>query len=220
MNQVIDELKSIPGVIGGFVYDSQKGILANNLPSVFKVPKLEKLGKNLEKIYQNAGKNFSDIMEISLYYEESVLIVRKTVTDVYIVIMGDPSLNINLLTMSLNLVMEEPDAFSEPDIQVEKSFESEVSDETEEKKVNAEDLIASGHLAPTLQGMQSCLARIMGPMAEFIFKDAVQEWLKKNKPEKSNLQSLINLINDEIGDPEKILHYKALITPYIQMDEF
>ena len=85
MKQVIEELKAIPGVVGGCIFDSRKGIIANNLPPIFKEAKLSNIGKLLSKMYASGKNNFSDITEISLYYEESVVIVREASANMFLI---------------------------------------------------------------------------------------------------------------------------------------
>jgi hypothetical protein len=47
MQQIIDDLKSIPGVIGAFAFRTKQGILCNNLPSPFKPERLTEIAKTL-----------------------------------------------------------------------------------------------------------------------------------------------------------------------------
>ena len=106
MDNVIEDLKSISGVLGGLLYNSQKGVIASNLPPIFKIENLTEIGKMVSKIYGTGSGNFTEITEISLYYEESVLIVKEVSEGVFLIVLGDPSSNINLLTISMNLVTE------------------------------------------------------------------------------------------------------------------
>lgn len=51
MNQILDELKSIPGVVGACVYSPRAGLKISNLPGIFKPERLAAVGKHLSKLY-------------------------------------------------------------------------------------------------------------------------------------------------------------------------
>jgi len=52
MQQALNDLKAIPGVVGAAIFHAQQGVLANNLPSIFKQEKLAGIGKLLNKNFQ------------------------------------------------------------------------------------------------------------------------------------------------------------------------
>jgi hypothetical protein len=211
MNQVLEEVKAIPGVVGGFIFNSRNGIAANNLPPVFRDAKLMSIGKTASKMYASGKLSFSDVTEISLYYEESVIIVREAADGLFLLMICDPSVNINLLNMSVKLIMDEFKVPAAGDAQAAGKKEAPV----QQKKVTVEELMQGGPLADALNGMRAALAKVLGPMAKIIFMDAVNDWLKDNKPSFDTLENLVEALNKEISDPKKIAFYKDQILPYI-----
>jgi hypothetical protein len=211
MNQVLEDIKAIPGVVGGFIFNARSGIAANNLPPVFRETKLITIGKAGSKMYASGKSSFSDVTEISLYYEESIVIVREIADGLFLVMICDPSLNINLLNMSVKLIMDEFKVPAAGDVQAAGNKEASV----QEKKVTVEELLQGGPLADALNGMRTSLAKVLGPMAKIIFIDAVNVWLKDNKPSFSTLGNLVEVLNKEISDPQKINFYKQQILPYL-----
>ncbi len=211
MKQVIEELKAIPGVVGGCIFDSRKGIIANNLPPIFKEAKLSNIGKLLSKMYASGKNNFSDITEISLYYEESVVIVREASANMFLIAICDPSVNLNLLSMSLNLIMDDFGSLSGIDMRPVESPEPPA-----EKIFTADELLQSGPMANDLNGMKSALAKVMGPMAKIIFIEALEEWLKRDTPSYASLENLIAILDKEINDEDKAAYYRELILPYLE----
>lgn len=208
MKQVIEELKAIPGVVGGCIFDSRKGIIANNLPPIFKEAKLSNIGKLLSKMYASGKNNFSDITEISLYYEESVVIVREASANMFLIAICDPSVNLNLLSMSLNLIMDDFSSLS--------GISAESPEPLAEKKFTADEILQSGTMANDLNGMKSALAKVMGPMAKIIFIEALEEWLKRDTPSYASLENLIGILDKEISDADKAAYYRELILPYLE----
>jgi len=209
MNKVLEEIKSIPGIIGGYIFNSQKGITAGNLPMIFKEDRLQRIAGMLIKMYSNGRSNFQDILEISIYYDESVLIIREIDASTYLIILCDPSINENLLTMSLNLVIDDLKKQEEPQEKIS------MPDNSQKNEINRERLLNEGPMSKNLKGMQTALAKIVGPMAKIIFIDALNEWGKTEQPSFSSITSLLKILDMEIGDPEKISYYRELIKPYM-----
>ncbi len=48
MHQLIDELKSVSGVIGACTYSPQNGLQESNLPGIFKPEKLAAIGRQFD----------------------------------------------------------------------------------------------------------------------------------------------------------------------------
>ncbi|MDM8536385.1 hypothetical protein QUF70_06495 [Desulfobacterales bacterium HSG17] len=215
MNKILDEIKSIPGMIGGFIFNSQKGIRASNLPMIFKEDRLQKIAGMLIKMYSNGRTNFSDILEISIYYDESVLIIRDIGDSTYLIILCDPSINENLLTMSLNLVMGDLKKQKEPHEKISISESGKNKNIGPKNEINGENLLNEGPMSEKLKGMQTALAKIVGPMAKIIFIDALDEWVKIEQPGFSSINTLVKILGREIGDPEKTIYYRNLIEPYM-----
>lgn len=212
MKQVLEEVKAIPGVVGGFIFNSRKGVAASNLPPVFREAKLANMGKILSKMYLSSKTNFSDITEISLYYEESVVIIREPGADLFLIVICDPSVNLNLLAMSMNLIMDDFNTLAGLDITPVQSAKPAAP----KKTITAEEILQSGQMAGDLNGMKAALAKIMGPMAKIIFTDALNEWLLKNSPSYAALESLMVILEREINDTDKSAYYRELILPYLE----
>jgi len=199
MNKILDEIKSIPSIIGGFIFNSQKGITASNLPMIFKKDRLQKIAEMLIKMYSSSKSNFSDILEISIYYDESILIIRDIDDSTYLIILCDPSINENLLAMSLNLIINGLKKQEEP----------------QKNEINGETLLNKGPMSKNLKAMQAALTKIAGPMAKIIFIDALEEWGKTEQPCFASIKTLLKILAREIDDPEKINYYQNLIKPYM-----
>jgi predicted regulator of Ras-like GTPase activity (Roadblock/LC7/MglB family) len=107
MQQLIDDLKSIPGVIGAYVYHPNGGLRANNLPPLFKNERITETAKSMVKITAAGRHNFHDLSDIFLSFEESSILCRQLAGSNFVIAVCDPDINFNVLSMSLNLVMEE-----------------------------------------------------------------------------------------------------------------
>ena len=70
MQQLIDELKAIPGLVGACIYSSRDGLQETNLPGIFKADRLGAVGKQLAKLYSAGRMSFDDLTDVSLHYDE------------------------------------------------------------------------------------------------------------------------------------------------------
>ncbi len=107
MNKILSEIKSIPGITGGFLFDPLQGVQLSNLPPLFKQVNLNETGNVLSKLYTMNKPDPMDIPNTFLYYEESTIIIRHIGKTSYIFIIADPSFHQNLLKMTLNMHEEE-----------------------------------------------------------------------------------------------------------------
>lgn len=212
MKLVLDELKSVPGVIGAYLFNLKTGVLSNNLPGLFKEDKLVSLGRMLIKMNSAGRRNFPDIVEGTLFFEESVIVLREVSGGTCLIAICDPVYNSNLLTMSMNLTLEELKTSDEPAAAAPPPTAAAPSPASP----SADQLMARGPLAAPLKEMQALLSKVLGPMAQIVFQDALAEWAANNPPTSAALPQLVELLAREIGDPERVKSYKQLLGPLLK----
>lgn len=204
MKEIIEDLKDLSGVLGACLYHSQKGVLETNLPSIFTVEKLSDLGRLLKKIHSAGRMNFHDLTDLSLHYDESVILVREIKEDLIIFLLCDPGFNHNLISMSLNLAQQDL-----------KNKQISVVVPPPEKSPSA----PAEKVLPVLAEIKSHLPKIMGPMADIIFDEMLEIWQEKGNCTVSNLESLVQLLAEEIGNADKVTHFREMIAPALSQAE-
>ncbi len=212
MNKMMEEIKALPGVVGGFVMDDGKGLLVNNLPSFFKEARLLEVGKKLQKIYRAGLPNFPDSAEVSLFYAESVLIIRPVEGLQFLILVCDPAVNINMLSMSLNLALE-----SLAGKEAAEAFEVADSPQaTSPATVLEPGYVLLGPLGGPLRKIEAALVQIMGPMGALIFEDALDRWCAGGLVSTESLPQLVQLVAEEIGDAKKRQDFAHLLPKMVQ----
>ncbi len=205
MKEIIGDLKALPGVMGACLYHGQQGVRISDMPTIFSPAKLEEIGKLLLKI-QTAGRmNFHDLTDLTLQYDEAVILVRELEKNLTIFILADPEFNQNLVTMSLNILQQEL-----------KNKTVTLTDSKAAEEVTAVGTDQSAKVAPVLTAMKDHLPKIMGPMADIIFDETVETWQQETKGSVDDLASLVQLLNEEIGHPDKINSYREMIEPAVK----
>lgn len=214
MQELLDEIQSIPGIVGGFVFNAQNGVLVSDLPTVFKEARLLKIGRILTKLFAKGKAGFNQLMEITLAYEETLVIVREIREGDLVILLCDPGVNLNLLTMTLNLIIEEldrPKAASPPPSDPAPTLRK--ASPPPPAAESPEALMNEGPMAATLAEMQAALAKVVGPMAKILFMDALEKWTRSGPVGPETLDRLLDILDDEIADPDKSADYRNRVTP-------
>lgn len=214
MQALLDEIQSIPGIVGGFVFNSRNGILASDLPAVFKEPRLLKIGRILTKIFMKGRAGFEHLTEITLVFEETLVIIREIREGDHVILLCDPGVNLNLLTMTLNLIIEE--LGEQPDQRPPEINRSPPPAEAPaagaSTGISPEALMTNGPLSPILGDMQAALAKVVGPMAKILFMDALEKWTRTGPATPDHLPRLLDIIDGEINDPAKSADYRNRVS--------
>jgi len=76
------------------------------------------------------------------------------------------------------------------------------------------EIIKNSPISDRLQGMQSALFEVLGPMATIIFKDAVHDWIKSSEPSGFSIPGLLKILRNEINNHEREEKYLKLISQF------
>ena len=214
MIHLIDELKVIPGVIGACIYNSHEGLKVSNLPAIFKPDRLNVIGKQLSKLYSAGTMSFDDLANLVLHYDESVIVARELEKNTLVFAVCDPSFNHNLLTMSLNLLQEEYRIGKFEAVSPAKSGVA--SESIKEHSAQAAGPDQSAQVKGLLTEMKTVLAKVLGPMAGFVFDEALDSWTGQGAADMKRIDDLIALIEAEIGDQNKAADFRKEIAPLLK----
>jgi hypothetical protein len=180
---------------------------------MFKPERLILVGRHLLTLSASGRNSFNDLTDITLNYDESVVVARELAEGTILFAICDPTFNYNLLTMSFNLLQEEFNGGNFGSSVVETAAIIEESAPVSTSSAGGE---ASAPLQDLLDKMKGLLSKILGPMAGFVFDDVVDELQGQGSADFSRIEDLISGINREIDDQEKIGHYRSLIAPLLK----
>ncbi|RMF44512.1 MAG: hypothetical protein D6751_08910 [Deltaproteobacteria bacterium] len=200
MQNLVSEIKAIPGVIGACCHHSQQGLVANSLPGLFKTDKLAAMGKHMARLLAAGRLNFPDLNDMVLQYEETTIVGKSIEQNLVLAVLCDPGINMNLLTMSLNLAMDnlsldpQPAAAAPPPAGGAAATEVPVAD------------------SKAIEVMKNALSKVVGPMASIMFEDALQEAHQSGESGNKLLTRLQAILTREIGDEEMAANYRQLVS--------
>jgi len=223
MKDILSDILTIPGVIGGFFYHKDRGLLAVNLPAVFKPDRLEKMARMMLKIFSSGRMNLSGVAEVSICYDESILVAREVDETSHLILLCETRINAELLGMSLNLSMEDARARVNDYIQgLDRPPEPAAApgpaapDSPAPKPRTIQETIGNNSLAETLSGMEASLAKVIGPIYQIVFQDALSQWMQTTTPAHRSLPALVKILLSEIEDPDRKRKYQQLVAPHLQ----
>ncbi len=189
MQTLLNEIKATPGVLGASIYTSKKGILATNLPEIFKIDTQKRIGSILQRIFKLNEMVKLDVNSFEILYDEALLLVKRLCNDSALIIICEPDAKVHLINMTVSMLSTEMLNSMEDCEQVP------VPQQPQDP-----DIILEGPLAGELKLIKRALARQIGPVAGITLKKALQEWAKKGRPARENLKILVEALLQEIDD--------------------
>ncbi len=193
MQTFLNEIKTTPGVLGSSIYTTKKGIIATNLPEIFKDEAQKRIGSILQRIFKLNETVKLDVNSFEIQYDEALLLVKRLCSDSALIIICEPDAKVHLINMTVSMLTTE----------ILNSMENCEKIPTVQQPQDPEEVL-TGPLAQDLAQVKRALAKRIGPVAGITLKKAIKEWLKTAVPGKSNLKNLIEILLLEIdGDESK-----------------
>ncbi len=200
MQALLEEIKASPGVMGSCVYTSRQGILASNLPSIFKAETQKRIVSVLHRIFKLNETASLDVNSFEVQYDEALVLVKKLGDTSSLVVLCEPDANIHLINMTTSMLTSdlvdsiESGAIAQPSgAAVEQPTKPVVATQSPQDIIN-------GPLAPQLDMMKKALARCIGPVANLALESAVRQWLQQGEPNRAGLEDLARIMMEEIDD--------------------
>jgi len=212
MESIILSLTTVPGVIGGMLTDEQGNILGQSFPPTFDQGTLKRAADLLLDNMAGMQDATGGAKLFDMRFELGRIII-KALPRMFLVMLCNPSVNVQLLLISLNVASANLEKIAHS--AREKPPVAPVVQAPADIKPSPSEVIENSPLAAQLSGIQSDLAKFLGPMAKIVFVECVEKWLESHQPSKEALPELIKIINQEIHDREKITQFMQMVDKYL-----
>ncbi|MCK5825997.1 MAG: hypothetical protein KAG93_03100 [Desulfuromusa sp.] len=189
MQTFLDEIKATPGVLGSSIYTTEKGVIATNLPEIFKANAQARIGSILQRIFKLNETVMLDVNSFEIQYDEALMLVKRLCNDSALIIICEPDAKVHLINMTVSMLTTE----------MLNSMENCEKIPTVQPPKDPEEVL-TGPLAADLAQIKRALAKGIGPVAGITLKKAIKEWLKTEEPSKASLKSLTGILLQEIDD--------------------
>ena len=214
MEEVLKQIKTVPGTLGCMVYDVHGHLVSHVFPSIFDKKVLSAtvttMSQNLPGLKELTG----GVRMVDFRFQRGRVVVKPVVGGC-LVILCEVSVNLQLLLITLNLAIKQVEKILATATPAHQQAATEPRASSSGSTASPQDLIEKGPMALSLQGMQTTLSKFMGPMAHVIFLECVEKWQQDHQPVKAALPQLIDIVVVEIGDPAKMSDYRQRVSTFL-----
>lgn len=204
MQKILDELKVTPGVLGSSIYTSKHGILATNLPEIFKAETQKRIGNILHRIFKLNDTVKLDVNSFEIQYEEALLLVKKLCNTSSLIIICEPDAKVHLINMSVSMLTADLLNLID-DCEQAPALPEKIS--TPQPPADPKAII-NGSLSEELALMKRALAKHIGPVAGRTLERSVKKWLDEGEASRTRLNELAEIMRldiDTVGSQREFL---------------
>jgi len=200
MDSLLQELTTLPGVFGCFVYSGNRQIVGSKMPPIFKKNNISTIGSLLARTVQIGRTAQLGFKEIEIKYNESMLKIRPLEGGALLVLICEPNANKSLIDMTTGMLASDIEIAMAQGI-IAQPISSPLSRPTETIQASqVEEAEINEEIAPVLETIKKALAMAIGPIAAPVMKDNIETWSRQNTPSLSSLPALAKLLCSEIND--------------------
>jgi len=201
-----DIIASLPEVAGGFLFAPDKGLYSNQAVDIASDSSLHQVSTKLTKMVSMLSVHFNDTKAIRVNFKDLILYGTCMQNDHWLFLLHQPSLSPGMLKMTVQMALNiETDTVDFKQTNDDfPSFDPPVETiDTPEEDIMATLLDPDSELYTPLTRIQDQLTHHIGPIANLIFKDAIELWAKKASPSAADtLPDLIGILEEEIDNKE------------------
>ena len=225
MNELLQEIKMLQGVLGVFVYDGQNGIVASDVPSNFREPSLIRMGQFAQTFFGNRVALQQRFTSFELKNDESLLLLKKIDNTVFLVTLCESAASMPLVNMTTSMLLAElkaamamagqqkvapappppqqpaQPARQAPPQQPPSQQAAAAPAAPQPAAVDVEKLMSEGPFAPIARKLEDGMSKAIGPVGIMVVRDCVEKWVASGAPAKNRFHILLDLLIKEIGDP-------------------
>jgi hypothetical protein len=199
-SKLTDIIASLPEVDGGFLYDTTRGIYSNQTAGTVDDSSLLQVSNKLSKIVSMLAVHFHDTGGIRVTFKDLILYGLMFEENNWLFLLHHPSLSPGMVKMTvqmaLNIQVEEEPQLSPP------------YSETDQEPLLDVLMNNESELKEPLIAIQNELANHIGPVAELVFIDAIDEWSAFSPPSFETLPELLEILDTEIEDEDACILFR------------
>lgn len=202
-SKLTDIIASLPEVDGGFLYDPARGIYSNQTAGTVDDSSLLQVSSKLSKIVSMLTIHFHDTGGIRVTFKDLILYGLRFKEDNWLFLLHHPSLSPGMVKMTVQMALN---IHQEEEPQVPIVAQTTDSDALLELLMDDES-----ELRKPLITIQEELASHIGPVAELVFIDAIEEW-GSAPPSLETLPELLDILEKEIDEEDACTLFRENLT--------
>lgn len=211
MLPIINEILSLPGVLGFCVIDTEHGVQVENLPQGFTPSMADEVNNNVGRMRQMAKLKGLTPQTVVINYNKFIILTLPQPTSSMLVICK-PGCNTSLVTTTVSMLMPELQQGLTKTVATPSVPEKNTSTPTDANATNSE---LSPETQQALDSIKKALFETVGPIADMVFDDCVEQWTATTPGNLSRIIELVGLVSSELDNPELFQEFKTKIAHYI-----
>lgn len=208
MDELLQEIKILPGVAGVFVAVDKPDILFSYVPDGYDHETLKQMGGALQRIIRMNASCQLSVNSVEMRFPDAMVLVKHICDGALLVMLCETEANFSLINMTSNMLLGElalgvEKVRADPD-----AAQREIS----AKKAGSVDFAQAQNEEPLKSAIpvfQDALARAIGPIAAMLVKEIVGKWLQAGACSQERFPDLVNLFCLEIGDAPLEKEFRA-----------
>ena len=198
-SKLTDIIASLPEIEGGFLYNPTRGIYSNQTADTIDDSSLLQVSTKLNQIVSMLTVHFHDVGSIRVTFKDLILYGLMFEENNWLFLLHHPSLSPGMVKMTAQMALN---------IQVEEEPQREDAPPTQEGESLFEVLMhEESELREPLIAIQEELANHIGPVAELVFSDALDEW-SGAPPSLETLPEFLDNLEQEIDDEDASILFR------------
>lgn len=208
MDELLQEIKMLPGVVGVFVSIDKPDLIFSYVPEGYEHETLKLIGGSLQRIIKMNASCQLSVNSVEMRFPDTMVLVKYLCDGALLVMLCETEANFSLINMTSNMLLGEL-ALGVGKIRANPEAALQA---ISAKKAGSMDFAqAQGQepLQSAIPVFQDALARAIGPIAAMLVKEIVGKWLQAGACAQERFPDLVDLFCQEIGDAPLEKEFRA-----------
>jgi len=200
MDQLLQEIKILPGVLGVFVsVDKPDIIFSSYMPDGYDQETLKLMGGSLQRIIKMNASCQLSVNSVEMRFPEAMVLAKYICAGALLVMLCEAEANFSLINMTSNMLLGElvlgvEKVRANPDAAI-RAISAQKAGSVDFAQAQNEEPLKSA-----IPVFQDALAMAIGPIAAMLIKEIAGKWLQGGACAQERFPELIDLFCQEIGD--------------------
>ena len=211
MDAILKEILSLPEVAGACVIDEDLGIQMSGLPDFFTEAMAMEANKHVGRMVKMSEMKGIEPQVISINFDKFIIIALSLSESFLLLMLCNPSCNTPLVINTANILAPELKKAVESSIITIEYSPADSASEAAEASLEQ----VSPETTKALEHVKQSLFETVGPIAEMVFSDCIEQWTESSPPDISNISKLVDYISMEINNPELAKEFNSKVAPIL-----
>lgn len=107
MEDLLQEVRKLPNIMGSFVFVEELGIAGSDLPIIFRGKDLDKFGRSINRIFTLSQTSELNVINIEIEYDEAKIFTKPIDDSSVILVIGEPASHPAMVKLTTSMLTSE-----------------------------------------------------------------------------------------------------------------